>query len=372
MTTARRGPPSSRRRLLRAAALAALGLAASAARAQAADAATAATGAPVGDTDGGPAGGYATRPEVATYLDHLADETGLSRSWLDRIVAAARYCADAQRLTTPHRAPTAARNWPAYRAHHIDRRRVDDGVAFWREHVATLRRVEERFGVPPAVVVAVLGVETHFGRLTGNYRAIDVFLTLAFDYVRRAELYRDELASYLLLCRDRGWDPLEVRSSFAGAIGLPQFLPSSIRRFAVDFDGDDSIDLHHSIPDAAGSIGNYLAAHGWQRDHPVAVAVRDGSLPLAVAADCVHRGLDPDARWAELAARGVRIEGRLDPSAAVMLVELPRSDPRGARPALYRVGTTNFAALLQYNRSDFYVSAVSDYADELQRAMRAA
>jgi membrane-bound lytic murein transglycosylase B len=310
---------------------------------------------------------YARRAEVAAYLDQLAARHGLERDWLQLVVAQGRYCRDAERLTTPARSPTAPLNWHAYRARHVDAPRIAEGVAFWREHAAVLGRVEERFGVGADVIVAIFGTETRFGRLTGNYVALDVLLTLAFDYTRRADLYRDELAEYLRLCADRHFDPYHTRSSFAGALGLPQFLPSSVRRYAIDFDGDDTIDLHRSVADAAGSIGNYLAAQGWQRTQPVALAVRDGAVP-AVVAPLAATGLEANLTWGELAERGVGIDGELAPGTAVMLVALPCVDDGGEITSEFRIGTANFAALLQYNRSYFYAAALVDFAAEVRQA----
>lgn len=310
---------------------------------------------------------YPHRPEVAAYLDQLAARHGLERDWLELVVAQGRYCRDAERLTTPARSPTAPLNWLAYRARHVDAPRIAEGVAFWREHADVLARVDERFGIGADVIVAIFGTETRFGRLTGNYVALDVLLTLAFDYTRRADLYRAELAEYLRLCADRHFDPYHTRSSFAGALGLPQFLPSSVRRYAIDFDGDDTIDLHRSVADAAGSIGNYLAAQGWQRSQPIALALRGTDLPAA-ATPLVARGLEADLTWADLAARGVEVDGELAPEAAVMLVALPCVDDGNGITSEFRIGTVNYAALLQYNRSYFYAAALVDFAAAVRQA----
>ena len=325
-----------------------------------------------------PAAGYPLRPEVAAFLDRLAVRDGLDRRWLDLVVAQGRYCRDAERLTTPARAlpglslqPSARPEWHAYLARHVDAPRIGEGVAFWHQNQMALARVQQRFGVPPDVVVSILGTETRFGRLTGNYVALDVLLTLSFDYTRRADLYRDELAAYLRLCAGERFDPYHTRSSFAGALGLPQFLPSSVERFGLDFDGDGTVDLHHSVADAAGSIGNYLAAHGWRADQPVALEVHGDAVPAA-ALPLAAGGLDPDRTWSELAAQGVEIDGVLPPQEPVMLIELPYADADGAAASSFRIGTANFAALLQYNRSYFYATALVEFAAAVRQAITGA
>lgn len=219
---------------------------------------------------------YPERPEMIEFLDGLEAATGVPRAWAERVLAQGRYSATAERLTTPSETPPP-RDWREYRARNVDARRIEEGIAFARAHRRWLAQAEQRFGVPPALIVAIIGIESFYGRNTGNFRTLDVLLTLAFDYTRRAPLYREQLAEFLLLVREQQLDPLALRGSFAGAIGLPQFLPASIRRYALDFDGDGRVDLATSRADAIGSVANYLAAQGWQRGLPIALpAQSDG------------------------------------------------------------------------------------------------
>jgi membrane-bound lytic murein transglycosylase B len=301
---------------------------------------------------------YHLRDDVQSFLDDVVRVYGIDRGWVEQAFAQARYSAQAERLTTPSLAPPAARNWVDYRARNVDERRIREGAQFLRDSRASLTRARLQFGVPEEVIVGIIGVETVFGRNTGSFRTLDVLLTLAFDYTRRATLYREELLQFLLLCHEQGLDPLSPRGSFAGALGLPQFMPGSIRRWAVDFDGDGQVDLLRSRDDAIGSVANFLAAHGWQRD--LIVQMRAQADPTI--SDLLGRGITALYTWRDLAALGVSIEGYLDPDTRVLLLDLPYRTAAGTEGIEYRIGTVNMQALLHYNRSYFYGVAVSDLA----------
>lgn len=308
---------------------------------------------------------YLQRSQVQEYIDALVASHELPRGWLESTLAQGRYSEPAERLTTPASAPPWTRNWAEYRARNVDERRIRDGVAFLQRSRSALVRAQQRFGVPHEVIVAIIGVETQYGRLTGSLRTLDVLMTLAFDYTRRAALYRDELAQFLLLCREQGLDPLAQRGSFAGALGLPQFMPSSIRRYAVDFDGAGRIDLARSTTDAIGSVGNFLLAHGWQRDLPVQFrASTDRSV-----IDILGRGIRATYRWGDVAALGVAIDGTLAADTRVLLLDLAYVTASGDEATEFRLGTANMSALLHYNRSYFYAASVADLAQAIgQRA----
>ena len=321
-----------------------------------------AIGAPVLRAQGVAALPYPQRPKVREFIDELVQRHGLDREFVERTFAQARYSPQAERLTTPSAQPAAARNWIDYRTRNVDELRVRDGAQFVRDLRPVLARATERFGVPPEIVAGIIGIETVFGRNTGSFRTIDVLLTLSFDYTRRAAMYREELAHFLLLCQQQGTDPLLARGSFAGAVGLPQFMPGSIRRWAVDFDGDGRIDLSRSREDAVGSVASFLAAHGWQRDLPVQLRARAS----ADAAASLGGGIEALARWRDAAAVGIAIDGSLDPDTRVLLLDLPFRSPSGEAGVEYRVGTVNMQALLHYNRSYFYGAAVADLAGAIR------
>jgi membrane-bound lytic murein transglycosylase B len=305
---------------------------------------------------------YASRSEVQRFIDEVVDEHGFDRSQVERVLNAARYSPTVERLMQPP-IPFGQRNWLDYRSRYVEDRRVQAGVAFWRANSAALDRATDRFGVPPEVIVAIIGVETYWGRITGNFRTIDVLATLSFDYLRRSDYYRRELVELLLLAREQQADPLRFKGSFAGAIGLPQFMPGSIRRFAVDFDGDGRIDLAGSTTDAIGSVARFLLRHGWQRESPI---VFKAEATEAIV-DSLGRGIDAVVTWADALDAGVVADLPLRPDTPVLVIDLPYVDARGEPGRLFRVGTVNFAAILQYNRSYFYATAVAELAEALRR-----
>jgi len=302
---------------------------------------------------------YLQRAEVREFIDDLTVKHGFERERLERWFSHARYSPLVERYMQP---PIAfgQRNWFDYRARYLDDARVQSGAIFMRNHQASLQRAQREFGVPPEIIVAIIGVETHYGRITGNFRTLDALVTLSFDYLRRADYYREQLTEFFLLVREQKSDPLAIRGSFAGALGLPQFMPGSIRRHAVDFDGDGRVDLATSAADAIGSIASFLVAHGWQRDVPIWFEATANEAMI----DALGRGINATVSWSEALAAGVEGDVPLPLDAKVLVIDLPVSNA-GEIERLYRVGTVNFSALLHYNRSYFYAGAVV----ELSRAI---
>jgi len=305
---------------------------------------------------------YASRPEVQQFIDEVVAEHGFDRARVERWLNAARYSGTVERLMQPP-IPFGQRNWLDYRSRYLEDKRVQAGVDFWRSNAAALERATERFGVPPEIIVAIIGVETYWGRITGNFRTIDVLATLSFDYLRRADYYRKELVELLLLAREQDTDPLRFKGSFAGALGLPQFMPGSIRRFAVDFDGDGRIDLAGSATDAIGSVARFLVRHGWQRESPILFKAEAD----AAIVDALGRGIEAAVAWSDALNAGVVADLPLPPDTPVLVIDLPYLDAGGEARRQFRVGTVNFAAILQYNRSYFYATAVVELAEALRR-----
>ena len=306
-------------------------------------------------------GPYAARPDVQVFLDSLATEHGVPRGWAERVLATGRRSAQAERLMTPALTPPP-RDWHRYRARALDESRLREAVAFQAAQQRALARVDGDFGVPAEIVVAIIGIETHFGRVMGTFRTLDVLLTLAFDYPRRAAFYREELAHFLALGHQGRIDVLRQTGSFAGAVGLPQFMPGSIRRYALDYDGDGRIDLARSPTDAIGSVASYLHRHGWQRSEPVMFE----AIANEAIAGQLGRGIVAAHAWSEVADLGVRIDGYLPPEARVVLLDLPYPQHDDAVDFEYRIGTVNLAAILHYNRSYFYGAAVAEFAAMLR------
>ena len=302
---------------------------------------------------------YLQRTEVREFIDELTAKHGFERDRLERWFSSARYSPAVERYMQP---PIAfgQRNWFDYRARYLDDARVQSGALFMHSHRTAMERAQREFGVPPEIIAAIIGVETHYGRVTGNFRTLDALVTLSFDYLRRAEYYRQQLTEFFLLVREQKSDPLAIKGSFAGALGLPQFMPGSIRRHAVDFDGDGRVDLTTSAADAIGSVASFLVAHGWQRDVPI---VFDAMADEATV-DALGRGINATVTWSDALAAGVEGNISLPLDAQVLVIDLPVLNA-GEVERLYRVGTVNFSAVLHYNRSYFYASAVV----ELSRAI---
>jgi len=253
-----------------------------------------------------------------------------------------------------------ARSWQAYRARFVSEPRIAEGAEFARRNAHSLERAAREHGVPGEIIVAILGIETFYGRRMGVWRVIDALSTLAFDYPPRADFFRGELEQFLLYARETGVDVFSVRGSYAGAIGIPQFMPGSYRRFAVDFDGDGVANLRLSAADAIGSVGNFLAKHGWRRGERI-------ELPARVSGDAYRKlleaGVEPATRLGELKGFGVETRTDLALDTPVALIELENADA----PNEYRIGLRNFYVLTRYNRSALYASAVVDLAAEIKQ-----
>jgi len=307
--------------------------------------------------------GFAERAEVRAFIAEMHEKHGFAADRLLRLFRRLEPQPRAVRAITPP-AEATARSWIAYRARFVEPKRIAGGRRFWQVHQDALAAARERYGVPEEIVVAVIGVETLYGRDVGRFPTLATLATLAFDYPPRASLFRGELEALLLLSREAGRDPLGYRGSYAGALGLPQFLPSSIRNWAVDFDGDGHINLEASTKDAIGSVANFLHGHGWEPDGPV-------MLPATIAGEeassLVEAGIVPRLTPAEMAAFGVA--GDADaPQLPCALIDLPSP----AAPTEYRLGYRNFYVLTRYNRSSFYAAAVYELARELRFSMHKA
>jgi len=302
---------------------------------------------------------FAARPEVQAFIRQLVERHAFSENELQAVFSRARR--EEGVLTAVQTTPAAlARSWEDYRATFVNERLVKNGLSFWREHRTQLERVRRTYGVPEEIVVAILGVETFYGRNTGRWRVIDSLSTLAFDYPPRAPFFRGELENYLLFAREMDVDVFALKGSYAGAIGIPQFMPTSYLRYAVDFDGDGVSDLSRNAADAIGSVGNFLKQHGWRRGELVQRGARvngDGHGAYADGNPLPRHSLE------ELAQAGVEARGAALPAGTrAVLLELRSPD----KPAEYRLGLQNFYVLTRYNRSVFYAMAVSDLADTLR------
>lgn len=316
---------------------------------------------------------YAERADAMALADDIAARRNLDAQWVRSVIGQARFLPQVPRLMTP--APTGtAKNWNAYRGRFIDPVRIRAGLRFWKANAAALARAEREYGVPAEIIVGIIGVETIYGQHMGSFRVIDTLATLSFDFpdahpraAARTEYFRGELEQYLSFTHRAGTDPFALRGSYAGAMGLGQFMPSSWVKWAVDFDGDDHIDLFNSPADAIGSVANYFIAHGWKpgmaTHYPVDMQAQGEDLATLLAPDIL-----PSFTPAELAARGVQVQGSgASHNGPLALVKLENGD--GA--PLYIAGTENFYAVTRYNWSSYYALSVIELGQEVHAALRA-
>ncbi len=319
----------------------------------------AASGAPAANA--GQAAPYRARPDVDAFIVDMVARHGFLVGELEAMFARVRRDDSVLRLIAP--APTDFRkSWRSYRARFLGPVRIREGLRFWEENESWLALATARYGVPPEIIVAILGVETMYGRITGDVRVVDALATLAFDYPRRADYFRSELEQFLLYVRDERLDAFSLRGSFAGAIGLPQFMPGSIRRYAVDLDGDGHVDLRNNAADAIGSVGNFLAEHGWRSGEPVVFDARYGTESRL--APLVEAGIRPQFTIGELAGYGVASREPVSLDLPLALIDLPNGDDETS----YFLGAQNFYVITRYNRSSFYAMAVYDLARALAEA----
>jgi membrane-bound lytic murein transglycosylase B len=299
------------------------------------------------------------RPEIAAFIEEMAQRHQYDKSLLRRVLGRLKPRTSILRAMS---APATSRPWHTFRARYIDNLRISAGARFWREHADVIARASREFGVPEEIIVATIGVETMYGRDTGNFRTIEALTTLAFDYPPRADYFRGELEQFLLLARELGLDVTRLTGSYAGAIGIPQFLPSSYRKYAVDYDGDGKPDLIGAPADAIGSVANYYRAYGWEVAGQIAVRVEAAA---SVAETMLAEGIRPHTKVVDLRQRGVMplAPVRDDAEAALFSLETETG-------VQYWLGLQNFYVITRYNRSVNYAMVVYELARELRSVMQ--
>lgn len=304
---------------------------------------------------------YAERDDVRVFIDELVNDHGFDRAYLNKLFT------DAERLDNVlesiARPAEKTLNWKQYRPIFVTEKRTRRGHDFIKEHRATLERAEKEYGVPLEIIAAVIGVETYYGRITGKYTVFDSLTTLGFDYPPRSRFFKSELKQFLLLSKEEHIDVEDMTGSYAGAMGMPQFISSSYRRYAVDFDGDGKRDLWHSIPDVIGSVANYFSEHGWQPGQGVIYPVKltDSSIMPE------KNSLKPYDTVASFMNKGVVLSG-MDGSEKIAaddqatLLKL-----YGTQGDEYWLGLKNFYVITRYNHSDMYALAVYQLSQKLKQ-----
>ncbi len=298
--------------------------------------------------------------DVPAFVEKMQTEYGFSpqhvQSLLDQAV---RQEAILKAIARP---AERVKPWHEYRAIFITDKRIKDGLAFWDEHAETLARAEKEYGVEPEIILAIMGVETSYGGNMGSYRVIDALTTLGFDYPPRADFFRRQLESYLVLTREQQMDPLVLKGSYAGAMGYGQFIPSSYQAYAVDFDDDGVVDIWNNPVDAIGSVANYFHQHKWEHGAEVAIAA-DVKGDRFAGGDTIAQGLEARKTVAELQQLGWTPKKPLDADREVMAFEFDAGERMQ-----YWLGLNNLYVITRYNRSVMYAMVVHQLADLLREA----
>jgi len=302
-----------------------------------------------------------SRPEISQFVRDVIRRDGFTRSQVVSVLRKA--VPQARAVDTMNKAPERVLQWWEYRRAFVSDKRIAEGVQFWNEHRASLERIADEHGVAPEYIVAILGCETDYGRITGRDRVLDQLMTFSFEYPTRAEYFRSELEQFLLLVREAHFDPLTVRGSYAGAMGAPQFMPSAVRRYAID-EHDDKLDLWNDWDDIIASIANYFRQNGWQPGAPVMMEARLDPNPTF---QLDTRSLDLNTTLDALNAQGVQVDATLPGSTPARLIAAEQQDG----PA-YRVGFANFRVITRYNSSARYAMAVHDLARSIAERVHAA
>ncbi|MDR2172855.1 MAG: lytic murein transglycosylase B [Burkholderiales bacterium] len=314
-----------------------------------------------------PGSDLSQRTDVQTWAAKFGAKKGIDPKFLlDSLKSAKSESRIIELMDAPVKAPPL---WFEYAPRFLNEGRINSGVTFWADNEAALARAQAYFGVPPEIVVAIIGIETHYGRNVGSFRVLDALATLAFDYPRRADYFRGELEEFFLLALDNGFSLTTPKGSYAGAMGIAQFMPRSYRYYAVDFDGDGRVDLWKTT-DAIGSAAFYLKAHGWQSGAPVLTLLQLSPEAAAALTPYLNSGLSDPQPWKQWHALGVNLADAhtvIDDNAAVSLLSLDADTG-----PVYFLAHDNFRVVLRYNRSRLYATAVAHLAETIKARRLAA
>lgn len=308
---------------------------------------------------------YAQRPDVQAFINDLVKKDGLNRQEVTRLMASAQYQQGI--IDSMTRPAEKTMTWGRYRKIFITEDRINRGVDFYRTHKAALKRAERQYGIPAEMIVAIIGVETKYGANKGNYRIVDALSTLGFDYPPRAEFFRKQLREYMLLGREAGIDLNTSVGSYAGAMGYPQFIPSSYRAFAIDFDADNKVDLINNPTDAIGSVANYFRKHHWNTGEAIVKRARYTGAPEKLASlDKVWHtaATKPNVKAGDLAAKGLKPKTALPPATLVSPMKL-----EGDKGDQYWLGLNNFYVITRYNHSNLYAMAAFQLSQKIKEKL---
>jgi len=303
---------------------------------------------------------YVERIEVKSFIDDFSKRHQYPKASLTALFENVKK--QSQVLEAIQRPAEKEKNWQEYRKIFVTPKRINEGLQFWAENAQTLAAAERRFGVPPEIVVAILGVETFYGRHEGKYPVLDSLVTLGFDYPPRQKFFRSELEHFLLLVLEEKLDPLTIKGSYAGAMGKSQFISSSYRQYAIDFDENGKRDLWESNEDAIGSVANYFKRHGWRVNQPI-------TIPVTISGDrytaLLDKGLKPAASVSELDRYDIEVGTNLYEQKKVALLELKNDNSEE-----YWAGFNNFYVITRYNHSHMYAMAVYQLSQQIKQDIK--
>lgn len=300
---------------------------------------------------------HVDKQDMQRFIDEMAKQHNFERHELQQLLDNAHFH---QSILDAISRPAEAKPWYKYKTIFLNPARINGGVEFWNNNALTLKKASQRFGVPPEIVVAIIGVETRYGRHKGSFPVIDSLATLAFAYPPRSEFFRGELKEFLLMTREEKIDPLKQMGSYAGAMGMPQFISSSFRNYAVDFDGDGFRDLWNSPADAIGSVANYFKRHGWATGQPIVAPVTTEGRKFK---KLLGSELKPSWSYRTLKKLGVHFRKKYPRDMKGTLLELDS----GTKQPEYWVGWQNFYVISRYNHSAHYSMAVYQLAQEIRK-----
>lgn len=302
------------------------------------------------------------RKEVQDFMQEMVTKHQFKESELKTWFQQAQFKPDIIALISR---PYEALPWHRYKQLFVTEKHVRDGLAFWQRNQETLEKAEQVYGVPAEIIVAIIGVETRYGRHKGTHAVLDALSTLAFDYPPRARFFKSELEQFLLLTREQKMNPLDIKGSYAGAMGVPQFISSSYRHYAVDFSGNGQSDIINNVQDAIGSVANYFKQHGWETNGPVAVPATAQKEPEGIEQS--SNNPKPLYRFKELKAKGIQAQTSIPELTKEKLALLSFEEQAGSE---YWLGFNNFYVITRYNHSKHYAMAVYQLSQRLKQAIK--
>jgi membrane-bound lytic murein transglycosylase B len=306
-----------------------------------------------------PLTGKASAEEINQLVQQLArQQTHYSRQQLTKLFSQVKF---QPKIIELMERPAEKKDWGYYQKLFVTKQRIKGGVTFWRQYKTALSRAEEQYGVPASMIVGIIGVETRYGKIMGSYRVIDALTTLSF-YPRRATFFRQQLANFLTLCQQQGFDPLAIKGSYAGAMGYGQFMPGSYLNYAVDFSGQGKVDLINNPVDAIGSIANYLHSHGWQKSQPIVSNARVSKVQFTNA-KTIQKSLKPQYTLSQLADKyGWHAKLKLTPGTKATPLTL-----QGDEGEEHWLGLSNFYVITRYNSSSLYAMAIYQLSEKIKQ-----